>query len=524
MLVRHDLTTGEEGPLAPERLDFRAPWGSLHLRTVDKAAGRPVTARVWIKDAHGKYHAPPGALYRLLGRDLHFYCAGECDLDLPAGSYTVGVARGPEYRPTRTTLTVTADRKRDFDVSLERWIDAAALGWYSGENHIHANYGYGEWYNSPQTMLEQCAGEDLRVCNFMVANSDTDAIFDREYFRGGLDPLSTAETLLYWNQEFRSTIWGHMTLANLQQLVEPIMTGFKDTTNPWDIPTNSDIADRAHWQNGLVNYTHGAQNTKDPYDGAYTAKGIVVDVALGKIDTLDLNNSYAGSVPLWHRLLNCGFRLPATAGTDCFLNRVRSRLPGGDRAYVKIDGAFSYAAWNDGLRQGRSFVTNGPMIDWTVDGKPPGAVIRLADPGDVHVVGVVRSQFPLNGAELIVNGTSAAPAQLSADKCTASIDRRVRLERGGWLALKATGPGQPEESIAPLFAHSNPVYVEMAGRPYDCREDAAFFLKWIDRLALALRLRNRVPNEALRKHVQEQLDAARKVYVELSRPLNRGQK
>src|SRR5262249_17898160 len=90
----------------------------------------------------------------------------------------------------------------------------------------------------------------LNVCNFMVANSDTDGIFDRPFFRGGPDPRSTPETILYWNQEFRSTLWGHMTLVNLKQVVEPVMTGFQGTTNPWDTPTNSDIADRTHWQKG----------------------------------------------------------------------------------------------------------------------------------------------------------------------------------------------------------------------------------------------------------------------------------
>jgi len=56
----------------------------------------------------------------------------------------------------------------------------------------------------------------------MVANSDGDGVFDREFFRGRLDARSTPRTLLYWNQEFRSTIWDHMTFANLGQLVEPI--------------------------------------------------------------------------------------------------------------------------------------------------------------------------------------------------------------------------------------------------------------------------------------------------------------
>ena len=127
----------------------------------------------------------------------------------------------------------------------------ARSGWYSGELHIHANYGYGNWFNTPQTMRQQCVGEDLNVCNFMVANSDADVVYDRPFFRGGPDPLSTDENILYWNQEFRSTLWGHMTLVNLQQLVEPIFTGFEGTTNPHDTPSNADIADRTRWQKGV---------------------------------------------------------------------------------------------------------------------------------------------------------------------------------------------------------------------------------------------------------------------------------
>src|SRR5262249_55981641 len=158
-------------------------------------------------------------------------------------------------------------------------------------------------------------------------------------------------------------------------------TGFRDTTNPWDIPTNADVADRTHWQKGHVNYTHAVQNADKPFLNPYAAKGLPIDVALGKVDSLDLNNAYAGTVPIWHRLLNCGSRVPPSAGTDCFLTRIFSQLPGGDRVYVHVDGALTYAGWIDGLKRGRSFVTNGPMLELTVDGKELGSVIQLAGPG-----------------------------------------------------------------------------------------------------------------------------------------------
>ncbi len=502
--------------IAVTRLDYGVETGTLKLTTQDGQTGEPVTARVSIEKEGGKFHAPPGALYRVLKDYSHFYCRDSAEFELPAGKYQLRAFHGPEFRSTYKTFTVTGGRKATVNVDLNRWANPSERGWHSGENHIHANYGYGEWYNSPETMLMQSAGEDLAVSNFMVANSDGDGIFDRRYFLGDVDPRSTDKTLLYWNQEFRSTIWGHMTLVNLSQLVEPIMTGFKHTTNPWDTPTNSDVAKKAHQQNALVNYTHVAQRADDPYLNPYTGKAIPIDVALGNIDSLDINNSYGGTVPLWYRLLNCGFRLTGSAGTDCFLNRVRSRVPGGDRVYVKLDGPLDYSSWIESLRAGRSFVTNGPMLTLHADGNEIGSTIRLSGPGELQIEGGGVSQFPLSKVELIQNGDVIATGELDESKKKANIKTSIHFERSGWLALRATGPAHPDHPTGGQYAHTSPIYVEVADKPADSQEDARYFLQWIDRLALAVRVRDRIPTAELRAHVDAQLEAARDVYRKLA--------
>src|SRR5262249_5775882 len=401
-------------------------------------------------------------------------------------------------------------------VVLGRWAHLAKDGWYSGELHIHANYGYGSWYNTPETMRQQCVGEDLNICNFMVANSDADVVYDRPFFRGGPDPLSTEENILYWNQEFRSTVWGHMTLVNLEQLVEPVFTGFAGTTNPHDTPSNADIADRAHWQKGVVNYTHVSQGddwSKTPY----AAKAIPIDVALGKIDTLDINNSWAASVALWYRLLNCGFRVPATAGTDVFLNPIDSPLAGGDRGYVHLDCLLSYQRWIDGLKAGKSFVTNGPMLTFTADGKEPGSGLAVGAKPKIRVKATARSQFPLTKAELVHNGKVIAAAKLAADGLTATLDQEVVLDQGGWLAFRADGRGTADTAAPTLNAHTNPVYVEAGGVAPRSAEEARAFLKWIDEFEVLLRARNRFPTEGLRNQAHEQIEAARLVYAKIIR-------
>jgi hypothetical protein len=503
MLVDRDVASGDERVVPVTGIDYGRPTGTASLEIMDATDGTPLVARVSLQEEGGKAIAPPGSLYRLHGDAMDFYLDRSGDIELPAGTYILRAWHGIEYTMAREAIELGAGARIKVPVRLHRWTNPAANGLRSGESHIHANYGYGAWYCTPSQMRLMVQGEGLEIANFMVANSDTDGIFDREFFRGRPDPLSTPETILYWNEEFRATLWGHMTLLELRQLVEPIMTGFKETTNPWDAPTNADIADRTHLQHGHVNYTHAAQNLKDPYLSAYSAKALPVDVALGKIDSLDINGSYEAAVPLWYRLLNCGFRLPASAGTDCFLNRIRSKLPGSDRAYVRCEGALDYSAWVTGLRFGRSFVTNGPMLEF-----PSGDRIRLDGPGSAPVRASVVSPEPLDRFEMVYNGRVLATGTLSADRKKGTIEVRAELPKSGWLSVRAMA--------GRLQAHASPVYVDVAGTAAGSKADAEYFLAWIDRLEEQLRKRDRVPTDALKKDVASQLQAARDVYRRIS--------
>ena len=144
MLRRMD--NGFQFPLSILEPDYD---GELRIRIADGAM-----TRVSVKRKGGKHFSPPGSMYRVTGTTGHFYTSG-CEFELPSGDYEILATRGPEYRPTKLE-TIGGE----VQIDMERWINLGERGWYSGENHVHANYGYGEWYNTPATILRQCQGED----------------------------------------------------------------------------------------------------------------------------------------------------------------------------------------------------------------------------------------------------------------------------------------------------------------------------------------------------------------------------
>jgi len=67
------------------------------------------------------------------------------------------------------------------------------------------------------------------------------------------------------------------------------------------------------------------------------------------------------------------------------------------------------------------------------------------------------------------------------------------------------------------FASTSPVYVQVAGRPITPRDDAAYFVRWVDRVTAAAAAHTGWNTPAEREAVLAQLARAREVYAALAR-------
>jgi hypothetical protein len=129
----------------------------------------------------------------------------------------------------------------------------------------------------------------------------------------------------------------------------------------------------------------------------------------------------------------------------------------------------------------------------------------------LRVRGRVISQFPLEHLEVVYNGAVVATTRPEGDGLEVAIDQDVPVDRSGWIALRVAGPPHPDQATGAVYAHTSAIYIDVPGRPALAREDAHYFLAWIDRLENDVKRRDRVPARQ-QAHVASQLSAARAVY------------
>ena len=444
--------TGEDGALAPARLN------------VLDASGHPA-----VPDREGVHF--DGANGRVF-----FYSPGVIEVTVPAGEVTVSAVQG--LATPEVTATVSAAPGSTAEVSLEltRVWDARAAGWASGDHHFHLNYG-GQTNLDPADMVPKMKGEALDVASPLLANLHTR--YEDQHMWGW--EKSDASPLIRFGQEIRSHFLGHMGLIETPELHWPWVWGPGYEVYGTDDRTNAEVLDFAHGQGGLGYYVHPV-SAPDPFaeGGAGSVPvELVADAVMGDVDALEVvclwSNSY-GTSALWHRFLNLGLTVAPSAGTDVMLNLYRTMAVGTTRVYVHTGDRLNWPAYIEGLREGRSFVTNGPFLDFRVGGQRPGDVVA---PGAAAWTLDLATATSVDTVDIIVNGRVVASQPGMASPGQRSYSGEIELPEGGWVAARARGgatrwPSMDEAS----FAHTAPVWIGARGATHpDARREAAAELR-----------------------------------------------
>jgi len=504
--------------------------GTLGIDVVDRA-GRLLPARISVTTAEGRGYAPDDAwrhadeAFDRSERQFeypYFHSTGSAELTVPAGQVHLEVWRGPEYRVARADVNVPTGMRITRRIVLDRVDNLPARGWWSGDVHVHMNYG-GAYRNTPAHLAFQARAEDLHVVENLIVNKEQ-RIPDIAYFRTDADPVSTPTFLLRHAQEFHTSVWGHLGLLGLtSHYLLPEYAGYPNTAAASLALTNATVADLAHAQGALVGYVHPFDTKPDPADTTTPLSyELPVDVALGKVDYLEVMgySDHLITSEIWYRLLNCGFRLPAAAGTDAFPNFASLRGPPGlVRVFVQSGAKLAHRSWLAGLKAGRTFVSNAPLLGFSVAGRAIGDEIRVSsEMQQVPAVVSLRSNVPIDHLEIVGNGKIVATIPLDSDRMTANATVMVPVNGSGWYVLRAYAD-RAEMPVLDLypFASTSPIYVRVGDRPVRSVDDAAFFVRWIERVEAATRASTAWNTPAEQAGTLRTLADARAVFSSLTR-------
>jgi hypothetical protein len=190
-------------------------------------------------------------------------------------------------------------------------------------------------------------------------------------------------------------------------------------------------------------------------------RGMVILAPMGLVDFIEVLQGGRLTSDGWYRLLNLGYRVTPAAGTDW----PYSDFPGVVRNYVELEGAFDIDDWYDAFEGGRTFVTNGPLLELTVNGAGMGRELRVPRGTKLTVAAAAKLNpdvDSLDRLELVVHGDILDTASAGGSD-TVSLQQEIVAERSMWIAVRAYGGRQ--EARNTTIAHSAPVYVVVDGEP-----------------------------------------------------------
>jgi hypothetical protein len=443
----------------------KARAGRLQVRVLDAQTAQPTSVRVRLTRPDGSVAPLPDAavavMYGLWDHadgygfqpDSSFYAPGAFALDLPPGTYNLHLAKGNEYLAQQQTVEVRAGRTRRETFRLHRWIGMPARGWYSADDHIHIR-------RSPREdplLLHWTQAEDIHV-GVLLRMGDFWETYYPQYAWGEKGVYQQGDYLLTSGQEDpRTPELGHTIGLGAADRVR-----FRNEYYLYD-----KVFDRLHELGGLTGYAHQAESF-------HGYRGLTLDGLRGKVDMLEILQFCVSSTPLltdhYYHLLDLGYPVTAVAGSDfpwCGKDHdhgppERSARIGNVRFYTYTGGPLNYTSWKAGLAAGRTFVSNGPVLDFNVNGKlpgegldvPPGTTVKVTARAFGH-----SGQVPLQALELVGHGQVLGRVTASdSGQSVAELHLTLELpvEQGLWLAARCFGG--PTQA-----AHTTPVYVTVAG-------------------------------------------------------------
>jgi hypothetical protein len=447
----------------------------VRLSLTDAESGREIAGLVKIEDADGQPVAIDNVLSRGMGLEgnlpIHRWhvLPASTVVELPRGKFSITAISGLDTEAARRDVDLAGKAAADVSIPLSRFYHADREGYRSGNTHLHLMKVTREMCDRYLREVPRADRLDVLFLSYLErADADKEYTSNR-YTSADLAELTRRSGVIFGNGEehrHNFTGWGegygHVMFLNIKELIQPVSIGPGIMLSGHDgLPLQRGI-DQARKDGATVIWCHnewGLEALPNWLTGRVQAQNIFDG---------GIRSSYKDS---FYRYLNAGLRVPFSTGTDWFMYDF-------SRAYVRMDGDLTTSNWLQQLAAGKSFITNGPLLDLRVAGRSIGDTVKLPDAGSVDVVARASGRVDFQRIELVRNGTVIARAstRLVGGHFEAEFKQPLNISNPCWLALRTPPPSvkdDPElatptplnELGRELFSHTSPIYVEVAGRP-----------------------------------------------------------
>jgi len=423
-----------------------------------------------------------------------YQTSGDFLIDLPAGKWRIAASRGMEHVPVTEEFEVKAAGQLEKTLVLKRWIDLPALGWWSGDVHVHHPS-----YDAAQRefLMQYAVAEDVHVVNLLEMGHHTGTEFRQAGF-GKAFRIQRGNFALVSGQEDPRSTFGHIIGLNVQTMVCDLST--------YDFYDLAFRGIRAQ-QDALVGFAHFAWN------GCDLPRGFPWLVTTDDIDFIELLQFSTSNAPDYADYLNLGFRLTAAAGSDTPWGSTIGEV----RTYVHTDDKLDVDDWFRNFKAGHTFVSNGPALEFTVDGELPGTELKRSAGTRVKVqaraLGQARIGLPTT---LRVEGPSGVVKEVSKKGSDAELALALEhhVESSQWLMASVACDNN-------AVAHTTPLYVAVDSQPtWNPRQGPGIIEK---QLAAIAKIESEFAkgDDARSVGIRERLQKAKAFYADLRSRMSR---
>jgi hypothetical protein len=362
------------------------------------------------------------------------------EMPLAAGEWEVHILHGIEYEPVRDRFPVAAGKRLQKTYRLKRWTNMPRLGWYSGDDHVHSRLMSSE---DAEKLLALARAGDIHVANILEMGNEMRTWYSQRGF-GPEFHVNEGNHWLVPGQEDPRSMLGHAIGLNLRAKVRDLDRYY---LNDW-------IAGEIHRQGGLYGHTHAGNSE---VKSLFTERQMALFTPMGIVDFNSILQNKLG-VDLFYDYLNLGFKMTASSGSDTPY--------GGTVGAVRVYGycgtkkPFAPAQWFEAVKQGRTFVTTGPMLDFRIEQARPGEEVVLSKDRALKVRirawGLRGASAPIQ-VRLVQFGHAVKEVSPSRpDQEEVILETTVRTDQSCWLAAQARGANGS-------VAHTTPIYLIKPG-------------------------------------------------------------